>query len=79
MTAFIRKWAGPAFVEKPAPLTAEEVEIKKENFVDAVKGVFWLSLSAVCGLFLLVMGNFSVVAFLAVAFIVAVATISELG
>jgi hypothetical protein len=75
----IRKWAGPRFVEKPAPLTAEEVKIKKENFETTVKGVFWLSLAAVAGLLLLVISNFSPVMFLAVAFVVAIAIVSELG
>jgi hypothetical protein len=79
MSNFTRKWAGPRFVEKPRPLTAEQikwVQFKREN---AVKAVFWLSLAAVAGLLLLSIGNFSAIAFLAVVGIFAVSAISSLS
>jgi hypothetical protein len=82
MSNVIRKWAGPRFVEKPGPLTAEEIkwaQIKKENFEAAVKAALCLSGAAVCGLVSLAIGNFSPVAFLAVAIIAVISTISSLA
>jgi hypothetical protein len=77
--SFIQKWAGPRFVGKPAPLTADQIkwaQFKREN---AIKAAFWLSLAAVAGLLLLSIGNFSLVAFLAVVGIFAVSAISSLS
>lgn len=79
MSNLVRKWAGSRFVERPPPLNAEEIrwaQFKKEN---AVKAVLYLSAAAALGLLLLFIGNFSVVAFLAVAIIVAISTISSLA